>query len=242
MNRLISVLLAVTLFSCGEGSKYKEQDIKGVTVKIDDRITSDKKKAIVNSVEYDLGTESAFHIKNLTEITYDSLLYSYLITLKTDGDIHPNKLHLMKAYSELLSNDAFDGRPVHMYVANSGQYIEYDTSVMKRYVGNTSQWGRLRLKTKNVGNYLNSRIAKLLEESLRQIKFDGPLVATLKVDSSVYSVDFVLNPKKHNAIQFRDSIASIDPYHKFLLLDQDELFLNFNDSTGKALTGAVHFQ
>jgi hypothetical protein len=242
MNRLALVFLTVILFGCEQESKYNEQNVDGVTVKIDNRITSDKKEAIVKSVENDLGTESGFHIKNLTEITYDSLLYSYLITIKTDGDINPTKLHLMKAYSELLSKDAFDGRPVHMHVANSGQYIEYDTSVMKGYVGNTSEWGRLRLETKDVGNYLNSRIAKLLEKSLRQVKFDGPLVATLKVDSSVYSVDFVLDPKKHNAIQFRDSIGSIDPYHKFLLLDQDELFVNFNDSTGKALAGSVHFQ
>jgi hypothetical protein len=209
MNRLISVFLAVTLFSCAQESKYKKQDVNGVTVKIDDRITADKKTAILTSVEYDLGTESGFHITNLTEITYDSLLYSYLITIKTDGDIHPTKLHLMKAYSEMLSKDAFDGRPVQMFVANSGQYIEYDTTVMKKYSGNASEWGRLRLETKDVGNYLNSRIAKLLEKSLRQVKFDGPLVATLKADSTVYSVDFVLDPKKHNAIQFRDSIGVI---------------------------------
>lgn len=77
---------------------------------------------------------------------------------------------------------------------------------------------------------------------MRQVKFDGPLVATLKADSTVHSVDFVLDPKKHNAIQFRDSIGVIDPYHKFLLLDHDDLFINFNDSTGKALTGSVHFK
>jgi len=51
-----------------------------------------------------------------------------------------------------------------MFVANSGQYIEYDTTVMKKYSGNASEWGRLRLETKDVGNYLNSRIAKLLEK------------------------------------------------------------------------------
>ncbi len=242
MNRLALVFFTVTLFGCGQESKYQEQDVNRVTVKIDNRITSDKKEAIMKSVEYDLGTESGFHIKNLTEITYDSILYSYLITLKTDGDIHPTKLHLMKAYSELLSKDALGGRPVHLFVANSGQYIEYDTTVMKSYAGNASEWGRLRLETKNVGNYLNSRIAKLLEKSLRQVKFDGPLLATLKVDSTVYSVDFVLDPRKHNATQFRDSIGSIDPYHKFLLLDNDDLFVNFTDSTGKALTGSVHFQ
>ena len=52
-----------------------------MTVKIDRRMTSDKKEAIVKSVEYDLGAESGFHIKNLNEITYDSLLFSYLVTL-----------------------------------------------------------------------------------------------------------------------------------------------------------------
>jgi hypothetical protein len=129
-----------------------------------------------------------------------------------------------------------------MFVTNTGQYIEYDTTVMKGYVGNASEWGRLRLETKNVGNYLNSRIAKILEKSLRQVKFDGPLIATLKADSNVYSVDFVLDPRKHNPTQFRDSIGKINPYHKFLILDQDELFVNFKDSTGKMLTGSVHFQ
>jgi hypothetical protein len=242
MNRLALVFLAVMLFGCGQEPKYEKHDVNGVTVKIDNRMTSDKKEAIVKSVEYDLGTGSGFHTRNLAEITYDSILYSYLITLKTNGDIHPTKLHLMKAYSELLSKDAFGGRPVHLFVANSGQYIEYDTTVMKSYAGNASEWGRLRLETKDVGNYLNSRIAKLLEKSLRQVKFDRPLIATLKVDSTVYSVDFVLDPRKHNATQFRDSIASIDPYHKFLLLDNDDLFINFTDSTGKALTGSVHFQ
>jgi hypothetical protein len=242
MNKLNVVFLAVMLFSCGQESKYHEQDINGVTVRIDNRLTAEKKKAILNSVEYDLGTESGFHIKNLTEITYDSLLFSYLIKLNSEGAIDPTKLHLMKAYSELLSQDVLDRRPVHMFVVNTSKYIEYDTTVMKRNVGNVSEWGRLRLETKDVGNYFNSRIAKILEKSLRQVKFDGPLVATLKADSNVYSVDFLLDPRKHNAIHFRDSIGAIDPYHKFLILDQDDLFINFKDSTGKMLTGSVHFE
>ncbi|HYD90003.1 MAG TPA: hypothetical protein VEA37_00770 [Flavobacterium sp.] len=242
MDRISIVFLLVIFFSCGQESRYTEHEINGVKVKIDSRITTNKKKAIVQSVEYDLGTESGFHIENLTEIKYDSLLFSYLITLRTEGDINPTKLHLMKAYSELLSKDALVGRPVHIFVANTGQYIEYDTTVMKSQVGNASELGRLRLETKNVGNYLNSRIAKLLEKSLRQVKFDGPLIATLKADSNVYSVDFVLDPQKHKPTQFRDSIGAIDPYHKFLILDNDELFVNFKDSTGRTLTGSVHFQ
>ena len=75
----LHIVLAVVLFSCGQESKYNEQDINGVTVKIDNRLAAEKKKAILKSVEYDLGTESGFHIKNLTEITYDSLLFSYLM-------------------------------------------------------------------------------------------------------------------------------------------------------------------
>jgi hypothetical protein len=242
MDKLHIVFLAIILFSCGQELMYEQQDINGVTVKVDNRLTAETRKAILKSVEYDLGTESGFHIKNLTEITYDSLLFSYLVKLNSEGPIDPTKLHLMKAYSELLSQDVLDGRPVHMLVINTGKYIEYDTTVMKKNVGNASEWGRLRLETKDVGNYFNSRVAKILEKSLRQVKFDGPLVATLKADSNMYSVDFVLDPRKHNARQFRDSIGAIDPYHKFLILDQNDLFVNFKDSTGKMLTGSVHFE
>lgn len=242
MKGLVLVFITVILLGCGQESKYIKQDINGVTVQIDSRISTEKIKAIIKSVEYDLSPKSGFHIKNLTEITYDSLVFSYLLTLNSEGAINPTKVHLMKAYSELLSQDILDGRPVHMFVVNTQMYIEYDTTVMKRYSGNASEWGRIRLETKDVGNYLNSRIAKILEKSLRQVKFDGPMVATLTADSNVYSVNFVLDPRKHSATQFRDSIGAIDPYHKFLILDQDDLFVNFKDSTGKMLIGSVHFQ
>jgi hypothetical protein len=241
MNKSILVFLIAILFSCEQNSNYNDYEVNGIRVKIDKRITRNKKKEIIRTVEQDLSPEGAFHIKNLTEITYDSLLYSYLVTLNSNDSINPTKLHLMKAYTELLSNDILDRRPVHMFVSYTGQHIEYDTTVLIGYHGNVSEWGRIRLETRDVENYLNSRIAKILEKSLRQVKFDGPLIGKLRVDSTVYTVDFVLDPSKHKAVQFRDSIGAIDPYHKFLILDHKELYVNFKDSTGRTLAGSVHF-
>jgi|GEM_PF-4444155 len=242
MNRLSVFLLVVILIGCRQGPTYTGHDVKGLKVMIDSRISSDKEKAIVQSVENYLGVGSGFHMENLTEITYDSLMFSYLMTLKTKDEINSGRLYLMKAYSELLSKESLAGRPVHILVANSGEYLEYDTTVLKDQVGYASEWGRLRLETATASSYLNSRIAKLLEKSLRQVPFEGPLLATLNADGNVYSVDFVLDPAKHNPLLFKRAIEAIDPDDKSLILDNDELFIHFKDRSGDSLTGSIRFK
>ena len=242
MNKSILIFLITILFGCGQKSQYNDYEINGIKVKIDQRLTSKKKEYIIWMMENNFSTRGSFYIKNLTGITYDSLLYSYLVTLHSKDSLNPDNLAFMKAYTELLSDDIFDKRPVHMFISQTGQYIEYDTTALKSYGVTEYQKGQLRLETRDIGNFTLGGIGRMLERSFRLIKFEGQLIGTLSVDSTVFTVDFVLDPAKHNAIQFRDSVDAIDAYYKYLILNKDHLLVNFKDSTGNKLTKSIYFQ
>lgn len=160
--------LIISVLACSDNPKYNTLTLDGVKLKTDSRIIDKHQLRISKSLSYHLSEEGWIKDPEIKEIIFDSVLYSYLLTIKTNRAISENKLHLMKAYVNLLSKEIFDNSPIHIKYNDQNKYIKYDSTILSNEK-NIYQLGKISLVTKDVDEYINSRIAIIIDKSIRNI-------------------------------------------------------------------------
>lgn len=241
IRNILLTALTLTLFNCQENLKYETYVFDNISVNLDRSISGYTRNQIIEDLKIQTST-GLLKIPTLEEISIDSMLFSYLLTIGTTDSIDEISKPFIQGYCELLAKDYLEKKPIHAFLKYNNEYLEYDTSKLIDNNNIRFQNNRLLATSKGVGIYLFSMLNKIIINQTKYIELSEPLIAEVSSDSNVYKIDLIINPDNLNLNQIRDSLLTIDPFIKILVLDTEHLQISFRDSLRNELIRGIYYR
>ena len=236
------LLIAVLLITIGCADKYETKDISGITIKIDKTINQELQDDIWGQLELDLSKDGLLDSTNLLELKFDSTFFSYLLSVKSKDSLRRHDLELLKGFGTIISKDFMNNAPIHYYSEFNKQYYKHDTTTIIFLDHYHLEDKKFNLSSKGMSIDQLDLISRLIYVYTRDIKFKEKLVADIKVDSTLYSIDFILNKDIENVDKIRESFAKLDPADLYLTIGNNALLIKFRDSLKTEIRNAMYFK
>jgi hypothetical protein len=243
-NRTIYILLGVLCFflllsSCD--NKYETSDINGIDVGVDRAISMKTRSDILDYVR-SVTPNDGLYIKGTKSLTFDSIMYSYLISIGVSDSLTADNLGILKAYGSYLSKHVFrDNPPVHYYVQNTGTYYKHDTTTII-FKGYTVHTKGIKASTESIGLFELNLIARFLTIQIEGIKHSGELNARIDLEKGAIKITFTIDSDSINLNNLRDTFTKVDPASKFLVFENTQIAILFKDENGNNLANGLYLK
>lgn len=216
--------------------------MSGVTVKIDHRINSELQRIILRDMQVHLRDGVLLDSSKFTELKFDSTVFSYLLTVRSRDLLRPADLNSLRAYGTILSSTYLDKAQIHYYSEFNNKYYQHDTTMVISTGNRRFESKRLSITFTSISAEKSDMISKLLVVYTSDMDLPDKLVAVISKDSTLYSMDFILENDVENVQNLRDRLIKLDSSHRYLVFGSDQLLVNFKDTVGTELTRGIYFK
>ena len=241
MRQITLVLLLFSLISCNS-DKYEALQVNHIHVKIDKRIDKIYKEKFLEDVEFQVSDNGWADFSKIKGLTLDSVMFSYLLTVDSEDTVITEEQGLLKAYGEEVSKEIFNNKPIHFFSTFSNQYFEYDTTSLISTNDFLIENEKLNLYSHDVDLKKVVAIEKILYRSLSNFNYSKPLRADLAMDSTLLTLDLIVDTAQIAINELKKEVANIDPFYLYLAVHKDEVLINYKDSLGQELIKGNYFK